>query len=43
LAHRLIPSARQRLRGEAVRDILQALVADTPAPVEENWSRSALT
>ncbi len=43
LAHRLIPSARQRLRGEAVRDILQALAADTPAPVEENWSRSALT
>ncbi|MFO7698846.1 MAG: MoxR family ATPase [Anaerolineae bacterium] len=41
LAHRLIPSARQRLYGQATRDILVTLLASVPVPVEEKWSRSS--
>jgi MoxR-like ATPase len=40
LAHRLIPSARQRLYGQAARGIMEALLAAVPVPVEERWSRS---
>jgi len=40
LAHRLIPSARQRLYGQAARAILADLLATVPVPVEERWSRS---
>lgn len=38
LAHRLIPSTRRRLRGEAARDVLKAIVSEIPVPVEENWA-----
>jgi MoxR-like ATPase len=38
LAHRLIPSTRRRLRGEAARDVLRAIVAGVPVPVEEDWA-----
>lgn len=41
LAHRLIPSARQRLYGQAARGILATLLASVPVPVEEKWSRSS--
>ncbi|MGI6368992.1 MAG: AAA family ATPase [Anaerolineae bacterium] len=41
LAHRLIPSARQRLYGQATRDILQTLLATVPVPVEERWDEPA--
>ncbi|MFH1086909.1 MAG: MoxR family ATPase, partial [Chloroflexota bacterium] len=37
-AHRVIPSGRRRLHGEAAADILRALVATVPVPVEERWS-----
>jgi MoxR-like ATPase len=37
LAHRLIPSTRRRLRGEASSEILASLVAQVPVPVEEDW------
>lgn len=37
LAHRLIPSARRRLRGEAAAEILANLAAQVPVPVEEDW------
>lgn len=37
LAHRLIPSARLRLRGQTAADILRRIVTSTPVPVEENW------
>jgi MoxR-like ATPase len=36
-AHRLIPSTRRRLRGEAAAEILANLVAQVPVPVEEDW------
>ncbi|MBI4770390.1 MAG: MoxR family ATPase [Chloroflexi bacterium] len=42
LTHRLIPSSQSRLRGKAVGDILQELVAKVPVPVEESWSEPAL-
>ena len=38
LGHRLIPSAKMRLHGKGVRDILADLVAQIPVPVEENWT-----
>ena len=38
LAHRLMPSGQSRLRGKAVADILQDVVAKVPVPVEESWS-----
>lgn len=38
LAHRLIPSTRRRLRGEAARDVLKSIVGDIPVPVEEDWA-----
>jgi MoxR-like ATPase len=41
LAHRLLPSSQSRLRGKAVADILQAIIARVPVPVEESWSSSA--
>lgn len=37
LTHRLIPSARLRLRGETTADILKRIVAQVPVPVEETW------
>lgn len=37
LAHRLIPGARMRLRGQSVEDVLKAIVQRVPVPVEENW------
>ena len=40
LAHRLIPSARQRLYGQATRGILADLLATVPVPVEERWDGS---
>ncbi len=39
LAHRLIPSARQRLYGQAIHGILVNLLATVPVPVEERWSQ----
>ncbi len=41
LAHRLIPSTRRRLRGEAAAEILANLVAQVPVPVEEDWGKGA--
>jgi MoxR-like ATPase len=41
LAHRLIPSARTRLRGRASREIVSDLLAQVPVPVEEDWSTEA--
>lgn len=38
LGHRLIPSAKMRLHGKAVKDILADIVAQVPVPVEENWA-----
>ena len=38
LAHRLIPSSQSRLRGKAVADILNEVIAKVPVPVEESWS-----
>ncbi len=38
LAHRLIPSNQSRLRGKAVADILNEVIARVPVPVEERWS-----
>ncbi|MHB1317057.1 MAG: AAA family ATPase [Anaerolineae bacterium] len=38
LAHRLIPSTRRRLRGEAARDVLRSIVGEIPVPVEEDWT-----
>ncbi len=40
LAHRLILSAKVRLRGGVARDILKQIVAAVPVPVEENWAQS---
>lgn len=40
LAHRLIPSSRTRLRGQAVSQILSDQIATVPVPVEEVWSVS---
>jgi MoxR-like ATPase len=37
-AHRLIPSTRRRLHGEAAGDTLRELLASVPVPVEESWS-----
>ncbi|MBC7256184.1 MAG: MoxR family ATPase, partial [Chloroflexi bacterium] len=41
LTHRLIPSARLRLRGETAADILKRIVAQVPVPVEETWQQPA--
>jgi MoxR-like ATPase len=41
LAHRLIPAAKMRLRGESVEDVLEAIVERVPVPVEENWAEGA--
>jgi MoxR-like ATPase len=41
LAHRLIPSTRRRLRGEASSEILAGLVDQVPVPVEEDWAGGA--
>jgi len=41
LAHRLVPSTKQRLHGHTVSNILQELLAEIPVPVEENWAESA--
>jgi MoxR-like ATPase len=41
LAHRLIPSARTRLRGRASLEIVSDLLAQVPVPVEEDWSTEA--
>ncbi len=41
LAHRLIPSSKQRLHGHTVSSILQDLLAQIPVPVEENWAEGA--
>ena len=38
LAHRLIPSSKQRLHGHTVSNILQDLLTQVPVPVEENWA-----
>jgi MoxR-like ATPase len=38
LAHRLILSSHSRLHGKAVADVLNAIVAQVPVPVEESWS-----
>ncbi len=38
LAHRLIPSSQSRLRGKALADIMNDVIATVPVPVEESWS-----
>ena len=38
LAHRLLPSVRTRLRGGAAAEIIAAILARVPVPVEEDWS-----
>ena len=38
LGHRLIPSAKMRLHGKKVQDILADLVDQVPVPVEEDWT-----
>jgi len=40
LAHRLVPSAKPRMRGETTRSILQAILTEVPVPVEEDWRGS---
>jgi MoxR-like ATPase len=37
LNHRLVTTSQARVRGRVVSDILAAVVAQTPAPVEESW------
>lgn len=39
LAHRLIPSTRRRLRGEASSEILSSLLDQVAVPVEEDWGK----
>ncbi len=41
LAHRLIPSARLRLRGQTAREILRQIIVETPVPVEETWEQGS--
>ncbi len=41
LAHRLIASARMRLRNESAADVLQDIISQVPVPVEENWQGGA--
>jgi MoxR-like ATPase len=41
LAHRLMPSTRRRLRGEAARDVLKSILSEIPVPVEEDWATSS--
>ncbi len=41
LAHRLIPGAKMRLRGESVEGVLNAVLERVPVPVEENWAQGA--
>jgi MoxR-like ATPase len=38
LLHRLIPSAQTRLRGLPIKELLAAIIAQVPVPVEESWS-----
>jgi MoxR-like ATPase len=38
LTHRVIPSAETRLRGQPVKSLLAAALAQVPVPVEERWS-----
>jgi len=38
LAHRLVPDAESRLRGQAPGDLVAALLQRVPVPVEEAWS-----
>jgi MoxR-like ATPase len=40
LAHRLIPTAGQRLHARSAEEILQGLVDQVPVPVEEAWEES---
>lgn len=39
LAHRLAPSIEARLHGQSVGDMLSSVIAETPVPVEEVWTR----
>ena len=38
LTHRLLPSARTRLRGRQVQAVVEELLARVPVPVEEDWT-----
>ena len=38
LEHRIITTSQARVRGRAVREILQELTGRVPVPVEESWS-----
>jgi len=38
LAHRLMPSVRSRLRGQAAQDVIDEILAQVPVPVEEDWA-----
>ncbi len=38
LEHRLMTSSQARVRGRGAREILQAIAAQVPVPVEESWS-----
>ena len=40
LAHRLIPTAGQRLHARSAEEILQSLIDQVPVPVEEAWEES---
>ncbi|MCX7680902.1 MAG: MoxR family ATPase [Anaerolineae bacterium] len=41
LEHRVIATSEARVRGRAVRDILDEIAAEVPVPVEEIWSVEA--
>ena len=41
LNHRIMTTSHARVRGSGVGDILAAVLAQTPAPVEESWSVGA--
>jgi MoxR-like ATPase len=41
LNHRIVTTSHARVRGSGAADILAAVVAETPAPVEESWSVGA--
>jgi MoxR-like ATPase len=41
LSHRLMTTSHARVRGSGAGDILAAVLAQTPAPVEESWSVGA--
>ncbi len=40
LAHRLIPTAGQRLHARSSAEILEGLMAEVPVPIEEAWEES---